>query len=282
MPLVLRRHSKTAKYFRQAIAPDISIDMVYIPGGTFLMGSPDNEEDRQPNEGPQHSVTLPDFFMGKYPVTQAQWKAVVDRTTTIKRDLKPSPFHFKGDDLPVENISWLDAEEFCLRLSKLGDREYRLPSEAQWEYACRAGTTTPFHFGNTISSDIANYHAQDLEIRDSTYSGKYGQGSLGEFRERTTPVGLLKLANQFGLYDMHGNVWEWCLDDWQDNYKTTPTDGSAWIDTSESENPKKVLCGGSWLHIPWICRSASRSRNSSDFRHNTIGFRLCSPARILP
>ncbi len=282
MPLVLRRHSKTAKYFTQTIGPGVSIDMVQIEGGTFLMGSPETEEERQSNEGPQHSVTVPDFFMGKYPVTQAQWKAVVDRTQAINCDLKPSPSHFKGDDLPVENISWLEAEEFCLRLSESGDREYRLPSEAQWEYACRAGTTTPFHFGNTISSDIANYRAQDLEIGGSTYSGKYAQGSLGEFREETTPVGSLKLANQFGLYDMHGNIWEWCLDDWHNDYKTAPIDGSAWTDVDETEKPLKVLRGGSWLNDPRNCRSASRSRNSSDDRDYEFGFRLSSPARILP
>ncbi|NJM48155.1 MAG: formylglycine-generating enzyme family protein [Alkalinema sp. RU_4_3] len=279
----LRRHSKTAKYFTQTIAPSVSIDMVYISGSTFLMGSPDDEEDRQPSEGPQHPVTVPDFFMGKYPVTQAQWQAVVDRTQSIKRDLKSSPSHFKGNDnLPVESVSWLDAEEFCLRLSKLGDREYRLPSEAQWEYACRAGTSTPFHFGNTISADIANYRAQDCKIGDSSYSGKYGQGSLGEFREKTTPVGSFKLANQFGLYDMHGNIWEWCLDDWHNDYKTAPIDGSAWTNVDETKNSLKVLRGGSWSNIPWDCRSASRDRNSSDDRINEVGFRLCSPARILP
>jgi formylglycine-generating enzyme required for sulfatase activity len=282
MPLVLHRHSRTSRYFTQPIAPGISIDMVFIPGGTFLMGSPDNEEDRQPSEGPQHSVTVPGFFMGKYPVTQAQWKAVIDRTQPIKRNLQPVPSSFKGDDLPVDSVSWLDVEEFCLRLSESCDREYRLPSEAQWEYACRAGTTTPFHFGNTISSDIANYRAQDWEIGGSTYSGKYGQGSLGEFRQETMAVGSLKLANQFGLYDMHGNVWEWCLDDWQDNYKTTSADGSAQIDTNENEKNLKVLRGGSWLHNPRNCRSASRDRTSSGDRSNRIGFRLCSPARIFP
>jgi formylglycine-generating enzyme required for sulfatase activity len=282
MPLILRRHPKTAKYFTQAIGPGVSIDMVYIPGGTFLMGAPDNEEGREPHEGPQHSVTVPDFFMGKYPVTQAQWRAVADRTQSIKRDLNPSPSHFKGDDLPVENVIWLEAEEFCLRLSKLSDRNYQLPSEVQWEYACRGGTTTPFHSGNTTSSDIANYRAQDWKIGVTTYPGKYDQGALGEFREKTTPVGLLKLANPFGLYDMHGNVWEWCLDHWHDDYQTAPTDGSAWIDAETSERALKVLRGGSWYISPKNCRSASRGGSFSDERSTDLGFRLLSPARILP
>jgi formylglycine-generating enzyme required for sulfatase activity len=282
MPLVLYHHPKTAKYFTQTIAPGISIDMVYIPGGTFLMGSPDNEEDRQPSEGPQHSVTVPNFFMGKYPVTQAQWKAVVDRTQSIKRDLNLTPSNFKGDDLPVESVSWLDAEEFCLRLSKLCDRNYQLPSEAQWEYACRAGTTTPFHCGNTISSDIANYRAQDWKIEETTYSGKYSQGELGEFRKTTIPVGSLKLANQFGLYDMHGNVWEWCLDHWHENYQKAPTDSSEWLDTKASENTSRVRRGGSWDNFPGDCRSASRNRYYSDYGSDFISFRLLSPIRDLP
>jgi formylglycine-generating enzyme required for sulfatase activity len=280
--LILQRRSKTAKYFTQEIRNGVSIDMVQIPGGTFDMGSPETEEGRQSSESPQHQVTLPAFFMGKYPITQAQWRSVVSSTTQVKRKIDLEPSNFDGDDLPVEKVSWLDAEEFCLRLSKLSDREYRLPTEAEWEYACRAGTTTPFHFGATIGSDIANYRAQDLEGGKTNYPGKYGPGELGKFRETTTSVGSFKIANRFGLYDMHGNVWEWCLDHWHDSYADAPEDGSAWLDLSAEENAPRVLRGGSWDDYPANCRSASRDWHYAAYRLIVIGFRLVSPARILP
>jgi formylglycine-generating enzyme required for sulfatase activity len=275
--LILQRHSKTAKYFTQEIRNGVSIDMVQIPGGSFMMGSLETEEGRQSSESPQHPVTLPTFFMGKYPVTQAQWRSVVSSTTQIKRAINPDPSNFKGYELPVEQVSWLDAEEFCLRLSKLSDREYRLPTEAEWEYACRAGTTTPFHFGAMIGSDIANYRAQDWEVGKTTYSGK-----LGEFRNQTTPVGSFNVANRFGLYDMHGNVWDWCLDHWHDSYKGAPEDGSAWLDLDPEEDARRVLRGGSWDNVvPANCRSASRYGFNADHRDIDLGFRLVSPARIL-
>jgi formylglycine-generating enzyme required for sulfatase activity len=279
--LSLQRYSDKARYFTQHIGNKVSIDMVQIPGGSFMMGSPETEEGHESNESPQHLVTLPSFFMGKYPVTQAQWRSVVSSTTQVKRSIDPEPSNFDGDDLPVEQVSWLDAEEFCLRLSKLSDREYRLPSEAEWEYACRAGTATPFHFGATIGSDIANYRAQDWELGGTTYPGKYGPGELGKFRETTTPVGSFKIANRFGLYDMHGNVWEWCLDHWHDSYADAPEDGSAWLDLSAEENAPRVLRGGSWYYYPAYCRSASRLGVNADDRFDTVGFRVVSPARIL-
>jgi formylglycine-generating enzyme required for sulfatase activity len=282
MALVLQRRSATAKYFTQEITKGVSIDMVYIPGGTFEMGSPETEEGHASNESPQHTVKVPAFFMGKNPVTQAQWKAVADRLPQINRKLNPKPSRFDGNNYPVENVSWHDAIEFCARLSKLSDREYSLPSEAQWEYACRAGTTTPFHFGGTIDSAIANYRAQDRKIGETIYLGKYGQGKLGEFRNKTTPVGSFKVANTFGLYDMHGNVLEWCMDHWHDSYIDAPTDGFAWIDENASENAQRVLRGGSWLSRPRNCRSASRIGRGADDRSFDIGFRVISPARILP
>jgi formylglycine-generating enzyme required for sulfatase activity len=277
MALVLQRRPATAKYFTQEITKGVSIDMVYIPGGTFEMGSPETEEGHQSNASPQHTVKVPTFFMGKYPVTQAQWKAVADRLPQINHKLNPKPSKFDGNNYPVENVSWHDAIEFCARLSKLSDRKYSLPSEAQWEYACRAGTTTPFHFGETIDSSIANYRAGD-----SLGVGKYGKGELGEFRSKTAPVGSFKVANAFGLYDMHGNVWEWCMDHWHDSYINAPTDGSAWLDENSSKNVERVLRGGSWYGFPRDCRSASRVRYWADNRNDFIGFRLLSPARILP
>jgi formylglycine-generating enzyme required for sulfatase activity len=277
MPLILQRRTATAKYFTQEITKGVSIDMVYIPGGTFEMGSPETEEGHQERESPQHVVKVPAFFMGKYPVTQAQWKAVADRLPQINHKLNPKPSRFDGNNYPVENVSWHDAIEFCARLSKLSDREYSLPSETQWEYACRAGTTTPFHFGETIGSSIANYRADE-----SLGAGKYGKGELGEFRSKIAPVGSFKVANAFGLYDMHGNVWEWCMDQWHDSYINAPTDGSAWLDENSSKNVERVLRGGSWYDLPRACRSASRSWDGADGRGFDFGFRLLSPARILP
>ncbi|MHC5719615.1 MAG: formylglycine-generating enzyme family protein, partial [Nostoc sp.] len=161
---------------------------------------------------------------------------------------------FKGEQRPVEQVSWYDAVEFCDRLSDhtKRQRQYRLPSEAEWEYACRAGTTTPFHFGETITSELANYDA----------TSTYGRGVEGTYRKETTPVGSFNAANAFGLYDMHGNVWEWCLDDWHNNYERAPTDGSPWFDNKNDNLYQKqgnaVLRGGSWLYYPRDCRSASR------------------------
>jgi formylglycine-generating enzyme required for sulfatase activity len=281
MPLTLQRSSSRAQYYTQTIIEGIGIDMVLIPGSSFQMGASEKEEGFFADEAPQHPVTVQSFCMGRYPVTQAQWAAVTT-LAQIKRHLDPQPSNFSGNDLPVEQVSWLDAEEFCLRLSDHTKQEYCLPSEAEWEYACRAGTTTPFHFGSTISSEVANYRAEDWKVDDNTtYSGKYGAGQLGEFRAKTTPVGYFKLANRFGLSDMHGNVWEWCQDHWHSNYEGAPKDGSAWINLNASEDEKRVLRGGSWDLNPRLCRSAVRYINYPDFRYNDIGFRVVSRARTL-
>jgi formylglycine-generating enzyme required for sulfatase activity len=281
--LTLKRRTKTAKYFTQEIRNGLSISMVQIPGGSFMMGSPETEEGQESNESPRHQVTLPTFFMGKNPVTQSQWRSVVSKIAQVKRKIDPDPSHFKGDDLPVERVSWLDTEEFCLRLSILSDRKYRLPTETEWEYACRAGTTMPFHFGETIGSDIANYRARDWKLdKTTTYLGKYGPGELGKFREMTTPSSSFKLANRFGLYDMHGNVCEWCMDHWHDSYNGAPEDGSAWLDLNAQQDAQRVLRGGSWYNAPVYCRSASRGRSDPENRYTYIGFRLVSPARVLP
>ncbi len=247
----------------------IKLEMVEIPPGKFLMGSPEDELERESREGPQHQVNISAFLMGRYPVTQGQWKAIVDNVPKIERDLKSNPSYFKGNDRPVERVSWYDAVEFCARLSKYTGRNYGLPSEAQWEYACRAGTTTPFHFGETITTDLANY--------DGNYT--YGQGTKGKYREETTPVGSFEVANPFGLYDMHGNVYEWCEDDMHDNYEGAPNDGSPWLSGNQNTTKysTKVLRGGSWLNYPWWCRSAYRYDFSSDGAVIiNFGFRLVS------
>jgi formylglycine-generating enzyme required for sulfatase activity len=240
--------------------------MVAIPGGTFLMGSPEDEPE---SFGPQHDVRVPPFCMGRYPVTQGQWRAVA-ALPQVEQELKPDPARFKGDNRPVEQVTWYDAVEFCARLSAHTSRQYCLPSEAEWEYACRAGTTTPFHFGETISSDLATYKGRNV----------YADGPAGEDAKATTPIDHFGLANAFGLSDMHGNVWEWCQDHWHSNYKGAPTDGSAWIEGGNSE--RRILRGGSWFDDPWYCRSASRNTYGSDNRYNDNGFRVvCSAPRAL-
>src|SRR5262249_22849878 len=148
-----------------------------IPAGTFLMGSPDNEAGRSVSEGPQHRVTIKSFFIGKFPVTQAQWRAVA-LLPKVQMELSLNPSTFSGDDLPVESISWREAEEFCVRLSRETGRSYRLPSEAEWEYACRAGSRTPFHFGETVTPALVNY--------DGRLS--YESAPIGNARDRTIPV----------------------------------------------------------------------------------------------
>ncbi|WP_152608794.1 formylglycine-generating enzyme family protein [Aphanizomenon flos-aquae] len=272
-----KRETKQNYYFQESLPGNITLDMVAIPGGKFLMGSPEDEPERYDDEeSPQHEVTVQPFFMGKYPVTQAQWKAVATNCKQVNRELEPNPSKFKENkqenNLPVERITWYDAVEFCERLSQLTGRKYRLPSEAEWEYACRAGTTTPFHFGETITGKLANYSATTI----------YGEEPKGEYRERTTPVGSFT-ANAFGLYDMHGNVWEWCDDHWHGDYNDAPTDGSAWIESnSVEESARRLLRGGSWSSFPRNCRSAYRLNYTPDLRFDDLGFRLVvSGARTL-
>jgi formylglycine-generating enzyme required for sulfatase activity len=251
--------------------------MVAIPGGTFTMGSPKSEEGNYHDERPQHHVTVSPFFMGKYPVTQGQWRAIASRADLkVNLDLDPEPSYFKEpyQDIdrwqrPVENVNWYAAVEFCERLSKLTGRNYRLPSEAEWEYACRAGTTTPFYFGETITPKLANYYG------DYTY----GDGPIGECRNQTTPVGQFP-PNAFGLYDMHGNVLEWCADEWHSDYQYAPTDGSIWLNGNKYQSP---LRGGSWANGPINCRAAIRNFYLwRDDHYFMIGFRLvCDGGRTL-
>jgi formylglycine-generating enzyme required for sulfatase activity len=207
--------------------------------------------------------------MGRYPITQGQWRFVAS-VPQSNRGLNPDPSFFKGDNRPVESVNWYDAVEFCERLSQHTHRTYRLPTEAEWEYACRAGTTTPFYFGETITAELANYRATET----------YGDGPKGEYRQKTTLVDHFGLANAFGLYDMHGNVWEWCLDHWHGNYEDAPDDGSAWL--TDDEEASRVQRGGSWNNNPRDCRSASRNLYNPDFDIDGIGFRVvCELPRIL-
>jgi formylglycine-generating enzyme required for sulfatase activity len=268
--------SKTARYYSEDLGNGITLEMVAIPGGTFLMGTEDEEIERLVkkfgwegfrSERPQHRVTVSSFYMGRYPITQAQWKAIA-ATAKIDIDLETNPSRFKGDELPVESVNWYQATEFCKRLSRETKQEYRLPSEAEWEYACRAGTTTPFYFGETITGELANYNASET----------YAEEAKGEYRQQTTPVGQFP-PNAFGLYDMHGNVWEWCADTWHDNYDGAPRDGSVWI--KNADDNRSPLRGGSWYLNPLYCRSAFRSFNSRRGYYD-FSFRVvCGAGRTL-
>lgn len=274
---IIRKDNKLAQYYTENLGNNVTLEMVSIPEGSFMMGSPKDEAERLRSESPQHKVTIRAFFMSKYPVTQAQWQAVA-ALPQINRELDLKPSKFKGVNRPVESVSWYDALEFCDRLSQYTGKNYRLPSEAEWEYACRAGTNTPFHFGETITTDVANYRGTDKE--EYGWPGFYGRGPKGIYRQETTEVGSFGVANAFGLYDMHGNVWEWCQDDWDDNDKGAPTDGSAWFNNNNNlpqEQQRVVVRGGSWFNVPGLCRSASRDdlcKAKRSFLNFDIGFRV--------
>jgi formylglycine-generating enzyme required for sulfatase activity len=248
--IITNRRNGSAEFFTEDLGDGITLEMVKIPDGSFTMGSPEGEEGRDSNEGPQRTVTVQPFFMGRFAITQEQYQQVMGN----------NPSRFKGEKRPVENVSWNDATNFCDILSKRIGKSYRLPSEAEWEYACRALTTTPFHFGETITTELVNYDGR------STYAG----APKGQYREQTVEVGTLP-PNAFGLYEMHGNVWEWCQDNWHENYQGAPDNGNPWL--NENDN-RRLLRGGSWFYGPRDCRSAVRGRFSPDYRDVDRGFRV--------
>jgi formylglycine-generating enzyme required for sulfatase activity len=287
-----QRYQQTIHYFAEPLPGILKLlNMVFIPGGTFLMGSPEDEKGRSNNESPQHSVTVPSFFISEFLITQAQW-AVVAKMQPFTIKLEMNPARFKDNDRPVETISWFDAVEFCQRLSRQTRRTYRLPSDAEWEYACRAGTTTPFHCGETITTDLANYD-NNTEIRWdgepdadlANYDNKTEIRLDGEpkviYLAKTTPVDTFS-PNAFGLYDMHGNVWEWCLDHGHENYEGAPIDGSAWID--KYNNSSRIVRGGAFADKSYNCRSAVRDYfYTPSNRYSYIGFRVvCDMPEIFP
>jgi formylglycine-generating enzyme required for sulfatase activity len=266
--IVLDDHGKTlsrkqaqALSFVDDLGGGAKIEMVEIPQGTFTMGSPDFESKRGGNEGPLHLVTLKNFAMSKHEITQAQWRAVAN-LKKVSIDLNPDPSKFKGDGLPVENVSWEEAAEFCERLSKSTGRKYRLPSEAEWEYACRAGTTTPFYLGGTITIGLANY--------DGTFP--YKSAPKGVNRQRTVVVGFIGVPNMFGLFDMHGNVSEWCADEWFEDYNDAPGDGSARAGINKTDY--RVVRGGNWYDQARDVRSAARGYFPRRHRSHSLGFRV--------
>ncbi len=269
---ITQSQTKKIELFIEDLGNGVLLEMVKIPPGQFWMGQTEAEKQeliRQVGEEgyqkwyvrelPRHQVTLQSFFLGKYPVTQAQYQQIMGDNPSYFNNFEDSP------NRPVENVSWAMAKEFCQKLSEKTGKNYALPSEAEWEYACRAGTETPFAFGETITTDYVNY--------DGNYS--YGNAPKGEYREQTTPVNQF-FPNAFGLYDLHGNVWEWCEDAWHDNYQDKPdlikqNGDTIWLGGDES---LRVLRGGSWLSDPRNCRSASRFNYAPDFRDLNVGFRV--------
>ncbi|MBE9112707.1 SUMF1/EgtB/PvdO family nonheme iron enzyme [Nodosilinea sp. LEGE 07298] len=233
----------------------VTLRLVAVVGGQFVLGAPDSEPGYDPSQPAQAIAAVDSFWMSVHPITQAQWRAVA-QLPEVNLVLNPNPAYFTGNDRPVEQVSWAEAVEFCERLNQLaqtypsasGLKRYRLPTEAEWEYACRAKTTTPFHTGQTITTDLANYNGTQ----------PYRQEPIGQFRGTTTAVGAFGKANDFGLYDMHGNVLEWC---------------SAQPNPSASD-PWRVVRGGSWQSPPQQCRSAFRSGRKADTRSNEVGFRI--------
>jgi formylglycine-generating enzyme required for sulfatase activity len=242
-----------AHFFPEDLGNGIVLEMVYIPGGIFMMGSPRTRKNHiRDEQRPYHQVKVPAFYAGKYAITQAQWQAVMGN----------NPSYFQGEKRPVENVSWDDAVEFCAKLSQTTERKYRLLSEAEWEYACRARTTTPFHFGETIASDLVNCQYKSLRyLVPLQYPSK-----------ETTDVGRFP-PNAFGLYDMHGNVQEWCSDRWHRNYDSAPTNGSSWEAGTDNY---RVLRGGSSNYEPFGCRSDFRTYGCSAERSllQLSGFRV--------
>ena len=233
--------------------PVSGMEFVYIPGGEFWMGCGERETACGDDEKPRHQLRVNGFWMGKYEVTQAQWQAVMGR----------NPSHFNGADRPVDSVSWNDAQEFLNELNAAwansrSPAQFRLPSEAEWEYAARAGTQTAYSFGDD-PAQLGDYAWFDGNSGNQTHS-----------------VGQLK-PNAFGLYDMHGNVWEWVADTFHDNYAGAPTDGSAWGNLGDGK--AKLLRGGSWDNAPLCCRSAFRYRVDPAYRSLDFGARVVVGAR---
>ena len=230
-------------FTEQGIAP--AFEMIFVEGGTFLMGGAD--EEAYGDEKPVHKVQVYPFYLARYPVTQALWQAV----------MRNNPSNFKGADRPVERVSWDDCQDFLQKLNAHTGKNYRLPTEAEWEYAARGGAYSEGYL-----------YAGSDKLKDV---GWYRENSGGE----THPVGE-KLPNELGLYDLSGNVWEWCEDDWHDNYTGAPQDGSAWVDAG-SRGSSRGNRGGSWNDGALRCRVSGRCHHSPGLRVNALGFRLALP-----
>ncbi len=237
-------------------------EMVVVPAGEFMMGSPETEIGRGSNEGPQRKVTMPSFAIGKYEVTFAQWDACAAEGGCSH---KPGDETWGRGRRPAINVSWHDATEFVAWLSRKTGKPYRLPTEAEWEYAARAVANAsephpPFSTGSTINYKQANY--------DANFT--YADGKMGLYRQKTVDVGSFR-SNAFGLHDMHGNVWEWVHDCYRDSYSGAPTDGSAVVARDCS---LRILRGGSWNYFPQLLRSAYRYATAPEVRLDMVGLRV--------
>lgn len=248
---IIHREQHVGTQHVEELSDGVTLEMVLVPGGTFLMGESEGEDKQRPQELPRHAVTVAPLYVSKYPITQMQWEVMMGN----------NPSGFKGDRLPVETVSWHDAVEFCQRLATHSGVPYRLPSEAEWEYACRAGSTSPFYVGETLTTDLANYNGR------ATFANE----APGIFRECTTPVGQFP-PNHFGLYDMHGNVREWCADPWHQNYHDAPSTAIVWQEWGNSS--LRVLRGGAWNFNCFSCRSSARNWRFPVFGSANIGFRV--------
>lgn len=245
---IIVRQSGTASCITESLDPETRIELMSIPDGKFMMG----DDRHHPDERPIHEVTIKSFYMGKYPITVAQYRAVMGENAGSGVRL----------DQPIEQVNWDEAIAFCTKLSQQTGRNYSLPSEAQWEYACRAYTQTIFNVGDTITPDLANYNG------DYPYNG----APQGENRGQAIPVGSFP-PNAFGLCDMHGNVWEWCLDEYQPSYQGASIDGSALISPTPGDL-KRVMRGGAWDYVARGCRSAVRCSLAGSIRMAGCGFRV--------
>ena len=246
---ILHWTSHTARQFIEDLGGGLYLDLLFIPGGSYQMGSSHHQGNE--DERPQHFVMIKPFMMGRFLITQGQWKAIMG---------KLPPCRFNGDPLPVERVSWQDAQKFCKRLSQKTRRAYRLPSETQWEYACRARTGTPFNYGETLTVEVANFNGEHV----------FAQEPRGFYRHVTTEAATFP-PNAFGLYDMHGTLWEWCQDNWLEDYTASPRDGGSYEKWNE---PYRVARGGSWHEPPQLCRSASRLRVLQTEADEFMGFRV--------
>ena len=253
---IVARPAGVGRYYAEDLGA-LDLDMVAVTGGTFVMGSPEHEAGRSSFEGPQREVTIPNFAMSRYLVTQAQYAALVGH----------NPSQSQVDNNPVECVNWFDAKAFCRRLSDLTGRQYRLPSEAEWEYACRAGTVSSFAYGPTLTDQLANTYA---EI-------PYADAAPGRHRDGPTTTGMYP-ANAFGLHDMHGNLFEWCEDLLHSDFTGAPTDETPWTDGPGLWPDYYVLRGASWVNPPARSRAAARYGNSPIYKSIAIGFRVVCPA----
>ncbi|MEM7536666.1 MAG: formylglycine-generating enzyme family protein, partial [Chloroflexota bacterium] len=259
------RQSQTQEFFTQQVGLDFKLQMIYIPGGQYQMGAQDNAGDYR--EQPVHTVDVPAFFLSRFLITQQQW-LFISKRAKVRYELtqKPSAFNSYGgttNTIPVSQITWFEATEFCERLYAMTGLPYRLPTEAEWEYACKAGTSTSFHFGWTISPSVANYDNRHRYRESPKRSFTHGM---------PTSVGAYMAPNAFGLQDMHGNVWEWCADHWYPDY----TDSGTTVDarTTDLRDAERVIRGGAWDSPPDMCRSSYRMGISPYNRLFTIGLRV--------